>query len=265
MKTLLPLGTLRVWPILVLWICLSAGSLAGQSSEAKEVRTSATLYLWLPSVSGDLKYDIVGGSGTIDAGNILNALEMAFMGTVEVRKNRWSLLTDIIYLDLADSQGGRVNLPGGGAIETSIDMNLSGWQLGFYGGYNLYQTERASLDLMAGARHLSLDTNATLGISGPLPPELPSARLSRSASLWDAVVGLRGRLELGPNWFVPYHADIGTGDSEVTWQAMAGIGYKAGWGDVMLVYRHLEWDQGGDKLIQGLSFSGPGVALKYRF
>lgn len=150
---------------------------------------------------------------------------MAFMGTIEVRKRKLSLLTDIIYLDLADAKSTGLGLPGGGAINTDINMNLSGWQFGFYGGNNLCQTEQASLDLLTGVRDLSLDADTTLSITGLLPPELPSARLSRSASLWDAVIGMRGRLELSPNWYMPYHADIGKGDSELTWQAIAGIGY----------------------------------------
>ena len=137
--------------------------------------------------------------------------------------------------------------------------------VGLYGGYQVFRTDRANMDVIAGVRHLSLDADAVLAISGPLPPSLPSKNLSSSASIWDGVVGLRGRVELGPNWFVPYHADVGAGDSELTWQAMAGIGYETSWGELLLVYRHLDWDQGDDKLIQGLSFSDPGMALKYRF
>jgi hypothetical protein len=240
---------------------MPAAAIAG----ADEPERSVTLYLWLPTLEGDLKYDATGGSSTVDAGAILDALQMAFMGAVELRKEKWSLLADVIYLDLGDAKTSRVDLPGGGGIETHVDLQLSGWQLGLYGGYQLYRTDRGSLDVLAGVRYLSLDTDATLGISGPLPPSLPTRELSRSASIWDGVVGLRGRVEVNRNWFIPYHADVGAGDSELTWQAMTGIGYAASWGDVQLVYRHLEWDEGDDKLIQGLSFSGPGVAVKYRF
>jgi hypothetical protein len=216
-------------------------------------------------VEGDLKYAVNGGNAGVDAGAILDALQMAFMGALEFRKERWSLLADVIYLDLSDDNGSRVSLPGGGSIQTQVDLQLSGWQLGLYGGYELHQTSRASLDVLAGVRHLSLDADATLGIAGPLPPSLSTRKLSRSADILDGVVGLRGRIELSPNWFIPYHADVGAGDSELTWQAMSGIGYRASWGDLLLVYRHLEWEQDDDSLIRRLSFSGPGAALKYWF
>jgi hypothetical protein len=234
---------------------------AGQLADSDGLQTKATVYLWLPTMEGDLKYGPADGGATIGAGAILDALEMAFMGGLEFRKNEWSLLTDVIYLDLQDSKTNPVALPGGGDFQTEIDLELKGWQLGLYGGYRLYRTERASLDLLAGARYLSLDTDARLGASGPLPDR----SLDRSASIWDGVIGFRGVVDLGNHWFAPYHADIGTGDSEVTWQAMVGVGYDLGWGDVTMVYRHLEWDQGDNELIQGLSFSGPAFAVDYRF
>ncbi len=253
------------WSLAVICLLFAGTALADETAASNDVQTSFTLYLWLPSMEGDLKYDVDGGSASVDGSDILNALNMAFMGAFEVRKDKWSMLADVIYLDLGQDKKSKVDLPGGGAIKTKVDLNLSGWQIGLYGGYQLYQTERASLDLLAGARYLSLDADAKLSINGPLPPSLPSANLSRSTGLWDAVIGFRGRVGLGPNWFVPYHADIGTGDSELTWQAMSGIGYQAGWGDVMLIYRHLEWDEGDDGLLQGLSFTGPAVAVRYRF
>jgi hypothetical protein len=79
------------------------------------------------------------------------------------------------------------------------------------------------------------------------------------------VVGVRGQAKITEHLFVPYHFDVGAGQSRLTWQAMAGIGYEAGWGDTMLVYRHLEWVEGSDDLIQNLSFSGPALALRFHF
>lgn len=34
-------------------------------------------------------------------------------------------------------------------------------------------------------------------------------------------------------WFVPYHFDIGVGESTLTWQAAVGLGYAFRWGDVV--------------------------------
>jgi hypothetical protein len=77
---------------------------------------------------------------------------------------------------------------------------------------------------------------------------------------------VRGRLSFGDGrWYVPYYADIGGGSSATTWQALAGLGYAFGWGDVLLVYRHLEYDQSGGKLLQNIRFDGPALGLAFHF
>ena len=210
------------------------------ASSGGDWENSFTLYGWFPSMDGELKYDLGGDdSASVDGSDILDALNMTFMGAFETRKGRWSLLADLIYLDLGSKDSSSVSLPVGGSIDTEVDLALEGWQFGLYGGYNLYDTPKASLDILAGLRYRSIDTDAELDIDTPLDLNLPSAKLSASTELWDGVVGVRGRANLNDNWSVPYYADFGAGDSDLTWQAMAGVGYAAGWGDVVLVYRHL--------------------------
>jgi hypothetical protein len=165
-------------------------------------------------------------------------------------------LSDLIYLNLSNDKDRET------IGYSNVDMKLKGWQLGLYGGYNLYQTSRSSLDLMAGLRYLTIDSEVKL--SSDLE-RLPDLKLTKDTDVWDGIIGLRGRTDLNENWFIPYYADIGTGDSDLTWQAMTGIGYQAGWGDMSLVYRRLEWDQDEDKLLQDVSFSGPALAVKFRF
>ena len=46
---------------------------------------------------------------------------------------------------------------------------------------------------------------------------------------------------------------------------MTGLTYSYGWGDLMLVYRHLEYDEGEDGLLDDFSFSGPAFGARFRF
>ena len=41
---------------------------------------------------------------------------------------------------------------------------------------------------------------------------------------------------------VPYYADVGTGSSDLTWQAAGGVAYAFGGWDAMLMHRHLYYD-----------------------
>jgi len=65
-------------------------------------------------------------------------------------------------------------------------------------------------------------------------------------------------------WFAPFHVDVGTGDSDLTWQLLAGVGYVFSWGDLLLVYRHLDYDQKHGDLLEGLRLSGPALGASFR-
>jgi hypothetical protein len=96
---------------------------------------------------------------------------------------------------------------------------------------------------------------------------LPAAgNIGNDKDLWDGLVGIRGRTKVGNgNWSVPYYFDIGAGSSDLTWNAMLGLSYTYGWGDLVFAYRHLQYDQDSDSLLQDFSFSGPGFGATFRF
>jgi hypothetical protein len=84
---------------------------------------------------------------------------------------------------------------------------------------------------------------------------------------WDAIVGLKGRAMLGSErkWFVPYYVDVGGGDSKLTWQVNAGIGYQFDWGAVLATWRYLDYDFKSSSKVQDLSFNGPTIGVAFRF
>ena len=228
------------------------------------------LYGWFPGIDGTLNYDIPGSgsSASADASDIVENIDFVFMGLYEGRMDKWSFLTDLVYLDLSNSDDNAVSIPigpGGGDVKVGADQSMTAWILGLYGGYNVVQTSKASLDIIAGLRYLSVDADAKLKISGPLPPELPSAKLSQSVDLLDGIIGVKGYINLTEEWYLPYRFDIGTGDSDLTWQAIVGVGYHFDWGDILLAYHHLSYDQGSSGFIQDLELSGPALGVNFRF
>jgi hypothetical protein len=64
---------------------------------------------------------------------------------------------------------------------------------------------------------------------------------------------------------VPYYLDIGAGDSDFTWQAIAGVGYSFGWGDVLGVWRYLDYDTPNNDPIQNADFNGPAIGVTFHF
>jgi hypothetical protein len=64
---------------------------------------------------------------------------------------------------------------------------------------------------------------------------------------------------------VPYYLDVGTGESSLTWQALAGIGYSYQWGDLVAAWRHIDYDMKSGKKIENMSFNGPSISAVFRW
>lgn len=198
-------------------------------------RYKASLYLWGAGIGGETASGRnPGSSSDFDVGfdTILNSLNMAFMGAFEARKAKWSALADAIYLNLDVDKGARVPVlltPGPDrSIKVDADLKVKVWLLDFIGGYNLWETHQGRLDAIAGARYFDLKLDFGLEVNaGRLSP---SVDLSPSVSVLDAVIGVKGHVDLNEQWYVPYYLDIGTGQSDFTWQAQAGVGHRFHWG-----------------------------------
>jgi hypothetical protein len=241
----------------------------------------AQIYGWFPSVSGSTSLPPSSGNGigpSVDLSNYMDALQFAFMGGLEVRKGKVGLLTDYVYLNFEADKSARrdftlsgplglIDIPAGAAAD--VKAGLSGYVWSLAGTYALVEDPQWNMQLLGGVRYLkakpSLDWRFT-GNVGSLPPAAVAGSASASPGAWDAIIGAKGRINFGSGaWFAPYYADIGTGRSDLTWQAMAGVGYNFSWGDVVAAYRHLDYTFPSDYVLKDLSFSGPAVSLGFRW
>ena len=100
-------------------------------------------------------------------------------------------------------------------------------------------------------------------------PELPtrSGKASVDGTDWDAIVGLKGRYFLGAErkWFLPYYADVGTGESSLTWQINAGVGYRFDWGSAFATWRYLDYDFRSGNSMQTMNMNGALVGVAFQF
>ncbi|RLA69825.1 MAG: hypothetical protein DRG09_04835 [Epsilonproteobacteria bacterium] len=227
------------------------------TSENNSWEHSLTIYGWLPSFDGTTNYTIPGANpGDPDEeveSSFVDKIDMVFMGSYEARKNKWSFLVDAIYLKMSDAQN--ASSPQG-RVTASAEEELDTWAVSAYGGYNILETENTHIDMIAGVRYLSLDVDVSF-------LRLPSVGLSRE--FYDAVIGLKGHVDLSENWYVPYLFDIGAGDSELTWQGEASIGYRFNWGDVLATYRYIHYEKDGSGLVQDLDMYGPKIGVVFHF
>lgn len=251
---------------------VSADALA-QSADAW--KWQASIYAYLPTIGGTTTFPSDGGSGvSVNADKILSNLNFAFMGSLEASNGRWGGFTDLVYMDVSASKSGTRDFSIGGSplpgsVAANLDYSLKGTAWTLAGTYRTVATPGTTLDVLAGARLLDITQKLGWDISGDIASlPLPGRTGSSEASLknWDGIVGLKGRTAFGNGkWFVPYYVDVGTGNSELTWQAMAGVGYSFGWGDVVAAWRYLDYRMKSGNPVEGLTFNGPAIAAVFRW
>ena len=235
---------------------------AAEPGGADRWQFKAGAYLWGAGVKGETA---VGSDIDISFDDLISNLNMAFMGDFEARKAKWSLAADLIYLNVGAGGGGSVPVSSatGDSLEVDADVKLRAWVMGFAGGYNLWQSERGTLDAIAGARYL--EVKATLDATERLGPVARQQETTASGENWDAVIGVKGDIRLADKWYAPYYLDVGTGDSDFTWQIAAGVGYRFDWGEVNLVYRYMDWDFKSGSDLDNLNLSGPQLGARFHF
>jgi len=212
-----------------------------------------TVYGWLPALDGSLTFKVPGEPDEESDANAIDSLDAVFMGAYELRKDKWSFLADVIYLKMSgDTKGLNPNV--------NLELELTARLFGFYGGYNLLNENNMDVNFIAGLRYfgLGLDVERSGG-------RIANGTLFSSLDNYDAVVGIHGEYTLNKNWYVPYHFDIGTGDSDLTWQASASVGYRFDWGDVIATYRYMHYDKGDSLLVKDFNLYGPKVGLVFHF
>jgi hypothetical protein len=231
------------------------------AQDADSWQHELTIYGWYAGIDGTVQFPGPLGDGsdfTVEASDILDNLSMIFMGGWASKYNRWSILADVVYMDV---EGGadQIVSASGQPVNASVDMDIASWTLHGGVGYDLIQADGGSLAVIGGVRYLAIDVDVKAGFGGP------GVELSESDGLVDGIIGLRGAINFNENWYLPYYADIGTGGSDLSYQLFAAIGYRFGWGDIRLGYRHIGYKMDDDFIMKDMDLSGPVMGVGFRF
>jgi hypothetical protein len=245
-------------------------------------------YGWIANIDATTNFRLppaLGGTVTTDSsvgfGELLSHLNFTAMVAADAHYDRFSLLTDFMYMNLGGtaSQFRSVNflglppIPISRSVQTSEGMNLNASIWTLVGGYTLVQGDWGNLDVITGFRYLALNARVNfslaLTLTGPRGNGATFGGIgsvSGSANIWNGIGGLRGRIRLGDTaLFIPYYFDAGAGGSQFTWQIASGLGYHFNWADLSLTYRYLSFEQNSSAVLQHLSIKGPMLMANFTF
>jgi hypothetical protein len=219
--------------VAILIVVIFVNSLAqGQSANLNDDQWDIQLtpYFWAAELKGDATLRGRTGPVEVSFSDLLDNLDIAFMGRAEAWKGRWGLFFDGLYMDL----GAEFSTPRG-LVSADIDVKMTMLEFGL--GYHLWETQvgkegsqKLSFDLLGGGRYMNLEGEVDIVVGGPLAGLGLGRTFGRREEWVDPIVGGRLRWDINEKLAAAVRFDfggfgIGEG-SNLTWNFVAGIDYK---------------------------------------
>jgi hypothetical protein len=265
---------------LVAAAALVCSSAAAQEDAVASPRweLSVTPYLWATALKGDAGIGRTRADVDASFSDILDNLNGALMLSVEARKGRFGLLSDMVYANLENNAATSQDRLKIDATANMLIQSLAGtyrvgsWQVADTGAGPLTVT----VDPYAGLRYTYLDTE----LKGRLDlPDLgvDARRTAEGDEHWvDPIVGLRTAWALGEHWNFVVAGDVGgvSTSDQYSAEAWGLVGYRFGLfgegnANLLAGYRVLkqkyEDGDGRSEFEWDMTIHGPIVGLKITF
>ena len=248
------------------WLLLTRLLFFSLPALAEDSWTDVGIYLFAAELDGESSLGGVTSDVDVPFSDILENLDLGFMGYVEHRRGRWSYFGDIAYLKLVADESSSSD----GQLEVDVDAELEQTVIEAFVGYRVAESgagnDTLGFDLYVGARNtrldISLDSDASL------------LGLTRSSDRggdddWtDAVVGVRLQWGGTEGWIGSLRVDVGDGSDSSSDQLIALVGYQSDSNWVYFGgYRYLNLDveDGGDNDFGiDIDYQGPMFGASYR-
>ena len=208
------------------WMAVAALALAiapcalSPDARAAEWKYSMAPYFWAADLGLDLE---INGDPVldqeIDVSDLLSDLEAAFTVHVEMATDKGGFFMDTNWLSLTSKdERNLTGLPGETKFRSDVSMGI--YELGAFYRPN---ASRRLVDLLFGIRVIDQKQDIKIQVG-----DGRETRSETEGSLTDAFVGLRAGGQIGGRWDLMVRGDVGTGDTELTWNAMGTVGYAFG-------------------------------------
>ena len=228
-------------------LLLAAGSARADSSGLDWI---GVVYLWGADIGADYRDRSIDASFS----DIVDKLEMGFMGHVEAQGDDFGGFVDLVYMSAGDSRS-----VGPASVRGDLDMTLMDVAM----TWSPTAERFTGPEVFGGFRYVSVDAlvRATL-----LPPPDPTINAGIDKSYTDFLLGGRYAAPINENWRLIFSADLSAGDTEGTW-SIAGYGvYRNGPHRFYAGYRHLEAEvEARNTERVDMSFSGPALGYGFAF
>lgn len=230
--------------------------LAAMPVHAEEWKHELAPYVWGSAMEGTTGVGGVTAEVNLSFGDLLDNLEMGFMGMYRGTRDRYSVTVDTVYMGLGATERGR-------AGQAKADIDVDQLALAVAAGYALTD----SLVVVGGLRYN--DVSAEVEVTGPLGN---TADAETDESWVDPYLGLQYSARLSEAWSLTLYGDIGGFGvgSDFAWQGIATFRWQFSERiGALAAYRYMQMDyesgSGSGRFEYDMAFSGPALGIVFTF
>lgn len=224
-------------------------------ASAAEWKHEIAPYLWGSGMNGATALGPVTADVDMSFGDILENLEMGFMGVYRASRDRLSVTVDGVYMGLGGSGRGPA-----GYVKADVDMDQTALEVDV--GYEVLER----LTVFGGLRYT--DLSVAVDTTGPL-----GEQSSDTSESWvDPVIGASYAIPFAEDWSLALRGDIGGFGvgSDFAWQGIATLRWQvAERVGVVAAYRYVDMDyesgKGSDYFKYDMAISGPALGAVFTF
>ncbi len=221
---------------------LSGFVLAADTPTDEWAFSASPLFLWGMNIDGDATIGDATAPLNLDFNNgILENIDVVFTFHFEARKGKWSIFSEVQYVDLNPSaEISQQNPPASAKNDITFKDTL--FEVG--GGYAFYESAKTRLELVGGARYNRQELEINVDLDPPGPPNPIPVNKNNDEDWWQGFAGGRLFYALTENWTFAARTDYGYADSDNTvWNASFFFDYRFNdWGSVLAGYKYMDFD-----------------------
>jgi len=247
--------------LLLITLLFSAAPSYAEDGKQNEWHFQLAGYGWLAGQNGSISTFPNMPEVDVDVDfwdDVLGNINGAFFLMGEARKGSVGVLLDLAYTDIELEE----RTPG--QYFSALTSRTKAWMLTGAGYYRLLENSRSSLDVLAGLRYWSLESE--LGLTSGL---LQGGDIDNTKSWIDPMIGVKGLTALGNSDFYLSGAllcgGFGAG-ADFVGDASLNFGYN--WTESIATtigYRYMIVDYESGNFVYDVDQHGPTVALIWRF
>lgn len=253
-----------------------AASARAEEPIAPEWEFSVAPYLWMAGLDGTVEADRHTADVDMSFSDIWDDLDIGVLTSLEARRGKLSITSNLIYLKLSPAGGRPVGTRLPNTPPGTFDVRVTtqelifelrpAWEVLSFPLFGAADERRIVLDVGPGARAFWLDNHVDVKLQPGVPLGPFQSRFDESSFWVDLVGAARVRVELTEKIGLVVAGDYGGFDigssSHRTWSAIGRVSYRLGdhW-DLVAGWRTLSVERGD----VDLEMAGPLVGAMYTF